>query len=443
MPYNPQFDLTYQLINDTFPQILQTDGAGNFYDGTGNPVSVGGGTGAGSTGPTGPTGPTGDQGSQGITGPTGPQGLTGPTGATGSAGVNGISSGLVYYYDGPSASQTVPIASLITDDLLLFPNIGAQTTIVTTSFSPSDGDTKIVQYVTPAIPLDTVIIIPGLWVSNLFAQRTAGIGNLVYWIVIDEMASDGTTFIANIASGNSASGTPITNVQNNYIYTQFVSSYTLASVNSRIRVSIYANTTGVNTAFTIEMRDSTLSNVVTTLSANIAGPTGPQGVTGPTGPTGPIGVTGPTGANFRYSVTGPTAPVGPLIGDRWYDTTQGTEFVYINDGDSSQWVTPVVAPQGPTGPQGPAGPSLYSQIASVDDLKSSSGFYQATSGDNLTMPTPDLDGIFAIIVDSGSASLSPVSIDATVLGTLQITADWGSLTLLSVGGNWIPISQYP
>jgi hypothetical protein len=66
---------------------------------------------------------------------------------------------------------------------------------------------------------------------------------------------------------------------------------------------------------------------------------GGGGVTGPTGPTG---------ANFQYNITGPAAPSNPNVGDRWYDTTQGTEFVYINDGNSSQWVTPVIAPAGPT-----------------------------------------------------------------------------------------------
>ena len=79
----------------------------------------------------------------------------------------------------------------------------------------------------------------------------------------------------------------------------------------------------------------------------------------------------------------------------------------------------------------------------IDDFRTSSGFYQANSGDNLAMPAAGLDGYFAIILDSGSASLNPVNIDGTVLGTLQITSDWGSLTLLSAGGNWIPISQYP
>jgi hypothetical protein len=84
-------------------------------------------------------------------------------------------------------------------------------------------------------------------------------------------------------------------------------------------------------------------------SVNIgSGPTGPTGAAGVTGPTGAAGVTGPTGENFKYSVTGPTAPANPNVGDRWYDTSQGTEFVYINDGDSSQWVTPVIAPAGPT-----------------------------------------------------------------------------------------------
>ena len=86
-------------------------------------------------------------------------------------------------------------------------------------------------------------------------------------------------------------------------------------------------------------------------SQGVTGPTGHTGMQGVTGPTGTQGVTGPTGpagANFQYSITGPTAPSNPNVGDRWYDTTQGTEFVYINDGNSSQWVTPVIAPPGPT-----------------------------------------------------------------------------------------------
>jgi hypothetical protein len=267
MPYNPQFDLTYQLINDTFPQLLQTDNSGNFYDGLGNPVNIG--SGSGTTGPTGPqglTGPTGPTGA-GVTGPTGAQGSQGVTGPTGLTGAQGVT--------GPTGAQ------------------------------------------------------------------------------------------------------------------------------------------------------------------------GSQGVTGPTGLTGAAGVTGPTGANFKYSVTGPTAPANPNVGDRWYDTSQGTEFVYIDDGDSSQWVTPVVAPQGPTGPQGPAGPSQYTEFADPNEFANSSGFIRAAKGDVINMPLVSDDGLFAIITNaSGDASQTAIDVQNTILGTIQITTDYGSLTLMSVGGSWVPIAKY-
>jgi hypothetical protein len=44
-------------------------------------------------------------------------------------------------------------------------------------------------------------------------------------------------------------------------------------------------------------------------------------------------------SNFIASAT---APSSPSPGDRWYDLTTGSEYIYINDGDSSQWVVPTV-----------------------------------------------------------------------------------------------------
>lgn len=46
----------------------------------------------------------------------------------------------------------------------------------------------------------------------------------------------------------------------------------------------------------------------------------------------------PPGPSFQYFVQ-PTAPLVPLnVGDRWFNTTIGSEFVWIDDGNSSQWV---------------------------------------------------------------------------------------------------------
>jgi hypothetical protein len=93
--------------------------------------------------------------------------------------------------------------------------------------------------------------------------------------------------------------------------------------------------------------------------AGATGATGPQGIQGNTGATGPQGNTGATGPkgdtggnNFTFSTN---APVGATHGDIWMDSDDGSFFVYVNDGDSTQWVEvsgDVVGSQGATGPVG-------------------------------------------------------------------------------------------
>ena len=47
---------------------------------------------------------------------------------------------------------------------------------------------------------------------------------------------------------------------------------------------------------------------------------------------------------------GSSAPASPSTGEQWYNTNDGALYIYYNDGDSSQWV-------GVSGPAGPAGES--------------------------------------------------------------------------------------
>ena len=49
----------------------------------------------------------------------------------------------------------------------------------------------------------------------------------------------------------------------------------------------------------------------------------------------------PEGSTYFTSqvVTGPSVPPGEATdGDLWYNTTAGQMMIYVNDGDSSQWV---------------------------------------------------------------------------------------------------------
>ena len=142
----------------------------------------------------------------------------------------------------------------------------------------------------------------GFWNTLLYGLSTGGGGNTVYWTVINVVASDGTTFIKNLATGTYASGTVVQTTQSIYEYSLYVPTNTITNLNSRIQLQIYTQSSSGTHTLTIEMRFNTLSYVVTTIAANNIGSTGPQGATGLDGVTG---ATGPQGA------TGATGPAGP------------------------------------------------------------------------------------------------------------------------------------
>jgi hypothetical protein len=79
-------------------------------------------------------------------------------------------------------------------------------------------------------------------------------------------------------------------------------------------------------------------------ASTATGYTGSIGFTGSSGAgyTGSAGFTGSTGyigSQGESSFTwGTTPPGSPAVGDRWYDTNKSKLAVYVNDGDSTQWV---------------------------------------------------------------------------------------------------------
>ncbi len=325
-------------------------------------------------------GPTGFQGG------TGPQGFTGAQGTTGPQGVNGISTGLVLYMDGTDTTQTVPFTAP-DKDLLVIPNVGAQTLITTNSVTNSE--TIIANFTTLPNTILTTVVNPGLWVMNMFAQKLAGGGNLIYWFDVQEVDSTGATVIGTISSGSFSSGTPITTVQNVYTYSTYVGIYTLASLSSRIRVVVKAQATaGGNHNFKIEMRDSTLSNLITTIASNVGftgptGPTGSQGFTGPQGATGFQGFTGPlgTGPQGFTGFTGPTGPQGP---------------------PGIQGVSGVTGAQGFTGFQGPTG-------------SQGTSFTLVETNTNYTLPLPITQNAQQImVVNTGTPYINRITSSTTV-----------------------------
>jgi len=84
---------------------------------------------------------------------------------------------------------------------------------------------------------------------------------------------------------------------------------------------------------------------------------GPPGIGGPVGPIGFIGSKGFTGSKGDLGIIAETtddAPLGPLNGQMWFNTTDGTLNVYYEDGDSGQWIV-TSGPSGLTGFDGSKG----------------------------------------------------------------------------------------
>ena len=92
----------------------------------------------------------------------------------------------------------------------------------------------------------------------------------------------------------------------------------------------------------------------------IDGYTGSQGggFVGSFGFTGSAGTNGINGIDGESTFTwGETPPVDPAVGDRWYDTARAKIVVWIDDGDSFQWVeTSASGFLGRTGFTGSMGP---------------------------------------------------------------------------------------
>ena len=79
--------------------------------------------------------------------------------------------------------------------------------------------------------------------------------------------------------------------------------------------------------------------ISTSATIGYTGSRGAYDAVGFTGSWGYFGSTGYVGSkgesSYSYSTT---APSSPIVGDRWYDSNNGVEVVWTDDGTSTQWV---------------------------------------------------------------------------------------------------------
>ena len=167
----------------------------------------------------------------------------------------------------------------------------------------------------------------------------------------------------------------------------------------------------------------------------------PNIVTSVNGQTGDVTVSG-GGSGFTYTSSAPSLP---SIGDRWMDSDTGKEYVYVNDGSSSQWIEPVSS-NGLVGVTYTSATNLleFGLTATFSGSVTSDGGYRITSNtinaqSGTTYSLLSTDNGKIITMNNGSAitltvpSGLPIGFNTTViqLGAGQVGITSSSTTLNS------------
>ena len=153
-----------------------------------------------------------------------------------------------------------------------------------------------------------------------------------------------------------------------------------------------------------------------------AGYTGSVGSVGYSGSVGTIGYTGSAGSGSGgASVTvSATAPGSPTAGNLWWNTENGTLYIYYDDGDSSQWVA-AIPTTGTSAGIGTITETVYTITdgASVDINPSNGGIQLWTLGASRT-PTATNFGsgkyVLLMINDGTAYTVTWSSVPVTWLG---------------------------
>ena len=146
-------------------------------------------------------------------------------------------------------------------------------------------------------------------------------------------------------------------------------------------------------------------------------------------------------SGLTYFVTS-TTPTATQSGDRWFNTDTGVELVWIDDGDSSQWIQPFSVP-GPVSPD--VGYYLTTGITTSQTITWDKTYWGISGNSNvdLTLPsTTSKEGYYLIIKDESGICgnyrirLTPTS--GTIDGNnyVDMNINYMSLTCIVRGGNW-------
>ena len=149
----------------------------------------------------------------------------------------------------------------------------------------------------------------------------------------------------------------------------------------------------------------------------------------------------PSIGGLEYFVTGAT-PTATQSGDRWFNTDTGVELVWIEDGDSNQWVQPFSVP-GPLSPD--VGYYATTGITTGQTLTWDKTYWGISGSSNvdLTLPTTtSKDGYYLIVKDEagicGTYRIRITPSSGLIDGNnyVDMNINYMSLTCMVRGGNW-------
>ena len=216
--------------------------------------------------------------------PTGPTGFTGPTGPQ---GVDGFSTGAIYYFN-----KSVPSGVSTYDEMAKTPlfNAGQDVTIT--------ADGTIAEFITPVNDPGVFIIPAGNWLFDAVISLNVAYSTQIVRTAIYVRDTSGTE---TLIGASFADEVEIIDGTDEALYTWGIAvQQTSIASDDRIVVKFIAAGLNPGDQLTMFFEGSALAQVITTLSPNIAGPTGPTGQTGPTGVAGP-----PPGAQWYLQQRSP------------------------------------------------------------------------------------------------------------------------------------------
>jgi len=151
-----------------------------------------------------------------------------------------------------------------------------------------------------------------------------------------------------------------------------------------------------------------------------------------------------SGLSYYVSASTPNN-VTLISGDRWFNTDTGVEVVWIDDGDSQQWIQPFSVP-GPLSPD--VGYYATTGITTGQTLTWDKTYWGISGSTNINLILPTTtskDGYFLIVKDEagicGSYRIRITPSSGLIDGNdyVDMNINYMSLTLMVRGGNWFLI----